>query len=223
MDPEYLPDLLGPIIESKADYSKGNRFLHPRRLMAMPLNRRIGNIGLSFLTKLASGYWNIFDPTNGYTAIHVSAIKYLDLDRLDRRYFFESSMLIELGLIRAVVRDVYIPAVYNGENSSLSPTHSFMSFPWKLVRAFVHRIMIKYFVRDFNAVSLLVLAAAPAILFGMVFGIINWARSSQLQVPATTGTVMLAILPLILGAQFLLQALTLDVQDVPTVPLQKGQ
>jgi dolichol-phosphate mannosyltransferase len=220
MDPLYIPDLIAPIVEGKADYAKGNRFLHPHSLIAMPWIRQIGNIGLSFLTKLASGYWNIFDPTNGYTAIHATAIKFLDLTKLDRRYFFESSMLIELGIIQAVVKDVYIPAVYKGENSSLSEAHSFLSFPWKLLGGLLHRIMAEYFIRDFNVVSLLIVAGIPFILFG-TFGIASWSRSAYLGVAATTGTVMIAILPLILGAQFLLQALTLDVQDLPTSPLQE--
>lgn len=222
MDPRYISDLIAPIVEGKADYAKGNRFLHPRSLVSMPLIRRIGNIGLSFLAKLASGYWSIFDPTNGYTAIHAAALRYLDLDRIDRRFFFESSMLIELGMIRAIVRDVYIPALYNGENSSLSEAHSLVSFPGKLLAGFLRRIMIQYFVRDFTAISLLIVAAVPSIAFGLVFGFANWAHSAHTNVPTNTGTVMIAILPLILGVQFLLQALTLDVQDSPKMPLQKG-
>ena len=110
MDADYMLPLIVPILQGEADYTKGNRFLHARQLRAMPAIRRIGNLGLSFLTKLASGYWNIFDPTNGYTAIHPSIISQLDQSAIHRRYFFETSMLLELGLVRAVVRDVYIPA-----------------------------------------------------------------------------------------------------------------
>src|SRR5437667_7377058 len=127
MDPAYLWTLVLPIVRGEADYTKGNRFLHSRELDSMPVLRRIGNAGLSFLTKAASGYWNVFDPTNGYTAIHASVVGLLDRERIDRRYFFESSMFLELSLHRAVVCDVYIPARYGNETRSLYDSHSLVS------------------------------------------------------------------------------------------------
>jgi glycosyltransferase involved in cell wall biosynthesis len=120
MDPAYLLPLIAPILTHQADYAKGNRFLNANELKSMPVVRRIGNAGLSFLTKLASGYWNIFDPTNGYTAIETSILPLMDFAHIQRRYFFESSMLVELGLIRAVIKDVQIPARYTDAPSSLS-------------------------------------------------------------------------------------------------------
>ena len=115
-----MPALIDPILRGEADYTKGNRYVHARQLRSMPLLRRVGNLGLSFLTKLASGYWNMFDPTNGYTAIHARLIPLLNEESIARRYFFESSMLLELSLLRAVVRDVHIPAKYGDETSHLS-------------------------------------------------------------------------------------------------------
>ena len=129
MDPAQLPALIAPIVRGEADYAKGNRYLHARQLRSMPLLRRLGNLGLSFLTKLASGYWNIFDPTNGYTAIHAALIPLLNKEDIGRRYFFESSMLLELSLLRAVVRDVYIPARYGDETSHLSILKTLRQFP----------------------------------------------------------------------------------------------
>lgn len=99
MDVAYMRQLIAPLAAGDADYTKGNRFLHTGELKAMPITRFIGNIALSFLTKLASGYWNVFDPTNGYTAIHAGIARRLCFERMDTRYFFETSMLLELGLM----------------------------------------------------------------------------------------------------------------------------
>lgn len=215
MDPDYLLPLIAPIMAGEADYTKGNRFLHSRQLKTMPIARQIGNIGLSFLTKLASGYWNVFDPTNGYTAIHASVAALIDTASIDRRYFFEISMLLELGFLRAVVRDVYIPARYGNETSQLSEWRALIDFPPRLLGGFARRIWVQYFLRDFNLVSLYLLSGLALLGFGGIFGAYHWWRSAQLQMATQTGTVMLAVLPIILGAQLLLQAGALDVQNVP--------
>jgi len=215
MDPRYINQLIEPVLNGEADYTKGNRFLHEKELMRMPYIRRIGNLGLSFLTKLASGYWNIFDPTNGYTAISATAVRQINFERLARRYFFETSMLLELGLQRLVVRDVFIPAVYGDEISSLSPLRSMFEFPPKLFLGMLRRILYLYFIRDFTAVTILLLSGSFGILFGFIWGIYFWWKSSVSGVTASTGTVMIAILSLILGIQFLLQALMMDIQNTP--------
>jgi len=216
MDPAYLMPLITPILIGEADYTKGNRFLHSRQLKTMPALRRIGNLGLSFLTKLASGYWNIFDPSNGYTAIHVSVLKWLDADLVDHRYFFETSMFLELGLLRAVVKDVYIPAKYSNETSNLSEWNALLSFPSRLINGLLKRIWIQYFLKDFNLISLYLINGSILLGFGVIFGIYHWWHSWRLQITTSTGTVMLAVLPIILGVQFLFQAIALDVQNVPS-------
>jgi len=215
MDPAYLMPLILPILNGEADYTKGNRFLHSRQLKKMPGLRRVGNLGLSFLTKLASGYWNIFDPSNGYTAIQASILNLLDIDSLDRRYFFETSMFIELGLLRAVVQDVYIPARYLNETSNLSEWNALLHFPYRLFKGLLKRIWVQYFLKDFSLVSLYLINGSFLLGFGVVFGIYHWLRSWRLQISTSTGTVMLAVLPIILGVQFLFQAIALDVQNVP--------
>lgn len=220
MDPARITDLVAPIISGEADYAKGNRFLHGRELRDMPSARRYGNVGLSFLTKLATGYWTIFDPTNGYTAIHASVLRLLDRANIADRYFFETSMLIELSRLRAVVADVYIPAQYGDEVSSLRPARAAAGFPLPLLRAFLRRIRLHYFVRDFTAASLYMVTGMAALLFGVIWGALHWMISIQSGVPATTGTVMIAVLPVILGVQLLLQAATLDIQSVPSRPIQ---
>ncbi|MBK8783852.1 MAG: glycosyltransferase family 2 protein [Anaerolineales bacterium] len=222
MDPAYLIHLIVPILMNQADYTKGNRFLHADELKSMPLIRRIGNAALSFLTKAASGYWNIFDPTNGYTAIHASIIPLLDTDRLHSRFFFESSMLMELGMIRAVVQDVHIPARYRNEVSSLSEWKALFEFPPRLLAGFLHRLLIQYFVRDFGVFSLLLILGLGFSAFGLLFGLYHWYYSSITRMIASTGTVMIAVLPLILGWQLLIQCITVDMQNIPQEPLHDG-
>jgi hypothetical protein len=219
MDPARLPTLVDPIRRGEADYVKGNRFVHTRELMQMPMLRRLGNIGLSFMTKLASGYWAIFDPSNGYIAIHSVVAQLLDPERIHKRFFFENSILIELGLHQAVARDVYIPARYGDETSTLSERRVFFEFPPLLFKGFLRRLAIQYFVRDFNAVSLFAIAGIFAMLFGLVWGGYQWTLSATHGIPASTGTVMIAVLPLILGVQLLLQALVMDVQNARRDPI----
>jgi glycosyltransferase involved in cell wall biosynthesis len=218
MDPDYLLQLITPIVVGEADYTKGNRFLHERELRAMPGRRRFGNAGLSFMTKLASGYWSVFDPTNGYTAIHASLVPLLADAPVAKRFFFESSMLLNLSMLRAVVRDVYIPARY-GAGSHLSESRAAVQFPFQLFRGFLRRLRLQYFVRDFTAVSLYIVFGLVLTLFGTIWGLWHFLISAQSGVVATTGTVMIAVLPIIVGIQLLLQAVTLDIQSAPTEPI----
>jgi hypothetical protein len=189
----------------------------------MPVSRRFGNVMLSFLTKLASGYWPIFDPTNGFTALHASVLKILDREAIAKRFFFETSMLLELSRARAVVIDVYVPARYPSHHSHLSRRRAAMEFPPRLLRGLLRRLILQYFVRDFTAVSLYLFAGILLSLFGFVWGVWHWVISIQSGVAATTGTVMLAVLPLILGVQLLLQAVALDIDNVPSRPLHRDR
>ncbi|MEO6132186.1 MAG: glycosyltransferase family 2 protein, partial [Saprospiraceae bacterium] len=144
MDTGYFDEMVEPIRSGKADFTKGNRFRDLKALQQMPLLRRFGNLGLSFLIKAASGYWNIFDPNNGYTAINNETLKNVDFNKIHQRYFFESSMLIELYHVGAVVQDIPMKARYGDEISHLSVTKSFFEFPPKLFVAFLKRIALKY-------------------------------------------------------------------------------
>jgi len=218
MDPDYLPDLLRPIIEGRADYTKGNRFADNQMLYSMPFIRRMGNLGLSFLLKLASGYWKIFDPTNGYTAVDALVFQKIDQTKIHHRYFFESSLLIELNLLGAVMVDVMIPASYKGETSSLSISRALWEFPKLILQGFLRRLWLQYFVLDFSPGSLFLVVGSLLMLFGTVWGGVKWIHSIQVGVAATTGTVMIAVLPFILGFQLLLQAINFDLQRSPTEP-----
>jgi glycosyltransferase involved in cell wall biosynthesis len=219
MDPAHLPNLLLPIIQGRADYTKGNRFRDFQALQKMPLIRRVGNMALSFLTKAATGYWNLFDPTNGFVAIHGKVLAQLPLEQIDRTYFFESSMLANLYLLGAVVKDVPMPARYGAERSNLSVRRSLIEFPWKLLKTFLRRLILKNLIYDFSMASIYLLAGLPLLLFGLGFGISKWAQYSALKLPAPTGTVMLPTLSVLLGIQFLIAAIEIDMRSTPREPI----
>jgi dolichol-phosphate mannosyltransferase len=221
MDPAFIPTLIRSIVAGRADYAKGNRFYDLELLRAMPRLRLFGNALLSLVSKVASGYWDVMDPTNGFTAIHRVALAGLPLDKLDRGYFFESDMLFRLYTIRAVVRDVPMLAKYDGETSSLRIGRVAVSFPGKYLRAAAKRFFYSYFLRDFNAATIQLLLAIVIGAAGAVFGIMKWVESSHTGVPATSGAVMLAALPVLVAIQLLLTALQYDVLNVPREPLQQ--
>ena len=219
MDPALIPHFTRPIERGRADYTKGNRFYRPESLKGMPPIRLFGNAALSFINKLSSGYWSIMDPTNGYTAIHTAVLRRLPLDKLERRYFFESDMLFRLNTVRAVVHDVPMDAVYADEESSLKVSKVLPEFLLKHINRFFKRYVYLYLLRDFNIGSLYSLLGVALCLLGLLFGGWHWLRSLSSGAPATSGTVMLAALPLIIGIQFLIAFLHHDVEHVPDEPL----
>ena len=219
MDLRLLPGILTPLILGQADYVKGNRFRDFPSLGEMPRIRRVGNMGLGFLAKAATGYWNLFDPTNGFFAIRNEALALLPLEKVDRGYFFEESMLAHLYLIGAVVRDVPMPARYRGEVSSLMIHRVLFEFPFKLFATLLRRIVLKNFIYDFSMASIYTLAGLPLLLFGLIFGGIKWVQYAGLGIPAPTGTVMLPTLSVLLGIQFLISAIEIDLRSVPREPL----
>ena len=219
MDPKLLPHFVRPIVRGHADYTKGNRFYRPESLRGMPPLRLFGNAALSFVNKLSTGYWPIMDPTNGYTAIHTAVLRELPLHKLERRYFFETDMLYHLNTMRAVVHDVPMDAVYADEESSLKVSKVLPEFMLKHINRFFKRYVYLYLLRDFNLGSLYSLLGVALCVLGVLFGGWHWLRSLSTGAPATSGTVMLAALPLIIGIQFIIAFLHHDVEHVPTEPL----
>ena len=219
MDVSHLPELLLPLIEGKVDYAKGNRFRDFIALQKMPFIRRLGNMGLGFLAKAATGYWNIFDPTNGFLAISGETLAQLPLERIDHSYYFETSMLANLYLIGAVVCDVPMPARYQGEASNLIIRRVLFEFPFKLFATFLRRITLKNFIYDFSMETIYLILGMPLFLFGLIFGIVKWIQYASLNIPAPTGTVMLPTLTVLLGIQLLLSAIESDLRSVPKEPL----
>jgi len=221
MDASLIPTFVAPILAGEADYTKGNRFFNLERLGAMPPVRLFGNAMLSFMTKLSSGYWDLFDPTNGYTAIHADAASYLPFDKISKRYFFESDMLFRLNTLGAVVTDVPMDAVYGDEVSNLKVSTVITEFAVKNVRNFFKRLFYNYYLRNLSVASLELPAGILLTLFGAVYGIANWIASAQSDVETPAGTVMLAALPVIMGVQLILGFLNYDIASVPRRPLHK--
>ncbi len=215
MDPTYLPQLIEPVVKGQAGYAKGNRFIDFTALRAMPKFRLIGNSALSFMVKACSGYWNMMDPTNGYTAISKSVLEKINLDKLAKRYFFETDMLIRLNIQNTVVKDVPIPARYGDEESSLSIRNTMLRFPILLIKGLIKRFILKYLIYDFNMASVYTLVGMPMLLWGVFYGLYIWVDNTINQVATPTGTIMLVVLPLILGTQFIIAAINIDINSTP--------
>ena len=215
MDPAMIADLIQPIIDGNADYTKGNRFDSLVGLREMPGIRVLGNGVLSLMSKVSSGYWNVTDPTNGFTAIHRDVLKALPLDMISKRFFFESDVLYRLSVMRAVVWDVPMEARYGNEKSNLSVLKAIFEFPGKHFVRFHKRLFYNYYLRDMSAASLELPLGAALGWFGFIFGVTKFAESVESGMPATAGTVMLSAVPVILGFQLVLAFLSHDIASVP--------
>jgi dolichol-phosphate mannosyltransferase len=218
MDISYLPQLVTPILLEEADYTKGNRFTSISHLASMPRIRIFGNAALSFAAKVSTGYWNVFDPTNGFTAIEALVARRVMEKRVSKRFFFETDLLYHLGTLRAVVRDVPIPARYGDEVSNLRISGIIGPFALRHLQNFVRRILGQYFVRDFTVATVELMAGFVFVGFGLGYAL-RWLMLRDPTVPASAGVVMAAALPVIIGVQLLLQALNFDVLNVPSRPL----
>lgn len=219
MSPDDLPALVQPLLDGQGDFAKGNRFRDFAALEAMPAVRRFGNLALSFLTKVAVGYWNCFDPCNGYVAIRGDILAKLPLEKLKTSFFFETSLLAELNLLEAVVVDVPMAARYGEEQSHLSVSRVLREFPGQLVRCLGRRLWLKNFIRDFNMLSIYLLCGLLLTSAGIGYGGINWLLYAVSGVGAPTGTVVIPAMLIILGFQLLLSAVQEDVRRVPREPL----
>ena len=214
-DPALIPLLIGPIVEGTVDCTKGNRFFNLENLAEMPAGRVFGNAMLSFINKLVSGYWDIMDPTNGLIAIHANIVRQIPMEKLDKRYFFESDLLFRLGTVRAVVCDIPLQAFYRDETSSLSIVDVALSFPRKYLNRMFKRLFYNYFLRDFNIGSVSLVAAIILMTSGSVYGLIKWQASYETGIPATAGMVMISALQILAGLNFLISFFNYDMGSVP--------
>jgi dolichol-phosphate mannosyltransferase len=221
MDGSLIPRFVAPILAGEADYAKGNRFFNLEQIRAMPRVRLFGNAVLSLLTKVSSGYWDLFDPTNGYTAIHADAARYLPFDKISRRYFFETDMLFRLNTLGAVVVDVPMDAVYGAEVSNLKVPRVVTEFAAKHLRNFVKRLFYNYYLRNMSLASIELPLGLFLLGFGTIYGVAHWLQSARSDVATPAGTVMLAGLPVIMGVQLVLAFLAYDIASVPRRPLHK--
>ena len=221
MNPTLIPLLLEPILSGKADYVKGNRFYSIESIKTMPKIRVFGNILLSFINKFSSGYWSIMDPTNGFTAIHIDALKLIPLNKLHKRFFFESDLLFRLYTVNAKVVDVFMEAIYEDEKSNLRIRKILFPYIMGHVTNFFKRIVYTYFLRDFNFASLCLTLSIPLLLSGFLFGFYQWFLGISNQIPSTAGAVMITALLLITGFQLLLSFFNYDITNFPSEPIQK--
>jgi glycosyltransferase involved in cell wall biosynthesis len=221
MESALIPDFVGPILAGEADYTKGNRFFDLEDVRAMPKVRLFGNAILSLMTKLSSGYWDLFDPTNGYTAIHVDVARHLPFGKISRRYFFETDMLFRLNTLRAVVIDVPMEAQYGDEVSNLKVSNILVEFLAKHVRNFAKRIFYNYYLRDLSLASIELPLGLLLLIFGVGFGVWHWLLSAIQGVATPTGTIMLSALSILMGLQFVLAFLAYDIASLPRRPKHK--
>lgn len=223
MDSSLISDFIEPILAGEADYTKGNRFYDLEEIRAMPPLRLFGNAVLSLMTKLSSGYWHLFDPTNGYTAIHADVAKHLPFAKISQRYFFETDMLFRLNTLHAVALDVPMDAKYADEVSNLKVSKIVGEFLFKHSRNFFKRIFYNYYLRDMSLASIELPVGLFLITFGIIFGGYHWYDSSLAGVATPAGTVMVSALPVLMGLQLLLAFLAYDIASVPRRPIHARQ
>lgn len=222
MDPALIRDFVAPIANGEADYSKGNRFFDLEKVRSMPRVRLFGNAVLSLMCKLSSGYWNLFDPTNGYTAIHSDVARHLPFHKISRRYFFETDILFRLNTLRAVIVDVPMDAKYGDEVSNLKIFKIIGEFFAKHVRNFLKRIFYNYYLRDMSLASIELPVGLVLLIFGLTYGGYHWVYSANIDIPTPAGTVMLSALPILTGTQLLLGFIGYDVSAVPVRPVHRN-
>lgn len=215
MDPRLIPLFIAPILQGKADYTKGNRFFNLENIRSMPGVRLFGNAVLSFMAKLSTGYWDLFDPTNGYTAIHSAVAKHLPFKKISKRYFFETDILFRLNTLRAVVIDIPMHAKYAEEKSSLEIKKVIGEFLMKHIRNFLKRIFYNYYLRDLSLASIELPLGVLLLIGGISYGGYHWIESAQVGVNTPAGTVMLAALPILMGVQFIMAFIGYDIAQVP--------
>jgi len=221
MDSSLIMKFVEPIAIGEADYTKGNRFFDLEGLHAMPAVRLFGNAVLSLMTKLSSGYWDLFDPTNGFTAIHRDVARHLPFNKISKRYFFETDMLFRLNTLRARVVDIPMDAKYADEISSLKISKIVGEFLIKHTKNFVKRLFYNYYLRDMSLASLELPLGILMLTFGASFGGYYWAVAIHTGLPTPIGTVTLSAISIIVGIQFVLAFLAYDISSVPRQALHR--
>lgn len=221
MDPRLISTIVKPVVEGTADYSKGDRFDSLENLLGMPKIRIFGNAVLSLWAKFSTGYWSVTDPTNGFTAIHRSALSAINLNKIRKGYFFESDMLFRLNIANCVVADVPMVAVYGAEKSNLRISKVLFEFPLRHTINLCKRIFYRYYLREWNVGSFELPLGVFLLIFGASFGLNSYLSAVAAGLPTTAGQVTGSAVALILGMQLLLSFLSYDVQSEPRIPRQR--
>jgi glycosyltransferase involved in cell wall biosynthesis len=213
MDPADLPRLLTPLARDQTDYTKGNRLFSGEAWRIIPRHRYLGNAILSFLTKIASGYWHVADSQSGYTAITAEALRVLRLDRLFKRYGFPNHLLVELNNYGFRVRDVPIRPVYGiGEVSGIRLTRVVPSLSWLLFKCYFWRIKEKYIIRDFHPLVFFLGFGLLLTVGGVALGL--YILYLRLKTSALSpNAIIFDAVCLIMGAQMLFFAMWMDMEN----------
>jgi glycosyltransferase involved in cell wall biosynthesis len=217
MDPEALPALLDPLIDDGYGFTKGNRFFSRTSAAGMSPFRVAANMALTFMTKAASGYWNLVDPQNGYTAITRGTLEKIPLGKVSTRYEFENDLLIWLNIAEVPVADVPIAARYGAEVSTIRLHRDAPRVTSLLFRGFWRRMWLKYTLWSFSPVALLFFLGLTTLGLGLLVG----AAVTFLALHGTSpsaGTTVLAVVPFFCGFVLLVQSLVLDIQQTPGPP-----
>lgn len=211
MDSSQIPNLIKPILQGESDYAKGNRFYSLNLVREMPKIRLIGNVVLSFMSKLSTGFYHIFDPNNGFTAVRSEALALMDFASVDDRYFFESDMLYQLNAIGMRAVDVPMPAIYRDEESNLRIGHSIFYFLPRHIRNTCKRITLNYFIRDFNVATIQLVTGLILGIWGSSVGLNTWIHSKNSGIPSQPGTIVLVAILCIASLQLLLSFVNYDI------------
>ncbi len=210
---DYMSNMIDTLLDERLDYVKANRFVHLEELKQMPTYRRIGNTIITILTKFSSGYYSIFDSQNGYGVFTKKTLQNLPVEHIGRRYDYENTLLISLAIMGARINDEPVPAIYGDEQSTIpvfKTTLRALSVVWK---GFWRRIFHKYVVVNFHPIALFIFSGLLLTIIGISLGLYLVIVKLFSGTTPSSGTVMLAVLPLILGFQLLLSAITMDMNN----------
>ena len=221
MDPSNILNLVSPLVTGDADFAKGNRLYRTDSFSEIPVSRLIGNAFLTLLTKVSSGYWHLADPVNGFIGVNTVVLGLIDVQKIDKRFFFETDLLFRLNLAKAVAVDIPMAPIYRDEASNLSPVQEAFPFLYKNLRNLCKRLFYQYYLRDFSVASIELPLGLILLSFGIFYGLSEWVVAAENGIPASPGTVMLAGLTFLVGLQFLLAFVNADVASVPKYPVNK--
>ena len=211
MDPDYLDRILEPVVEEEVDYAKGNRLLNREFRREMPTFRLAGNAILTFLTKIASGYWKMMDPQNGYTAISHDALDNIAIQNLYEYYGYCNDILVKLNAKGMRIADVNVPAVYGEEESDIFYPMYIVNLSGMLLRNFFWRLKVRYFVLDFHPLGLFYLFGIATGAWGLASGV--WSIYTQLVLGEQFFVrISISLLFFLIGSLFLLFAMLFDMQ-----------
>ena len=222
MNPDLIPLFIKPLKEKKTLFVKGNRFRSSQVIQKMPNVRLYGNIFLSFLTKISTGYWELFDPTNGFIAFNKELIKQIPLHKLDDRFFFETDLLFRVGLSETFIIEIPIEAVYEDEKSNLNSLIEIPNFFFKHINLIFKRILYSYFLYDFNPGSFFLVIS---LLFGFIsFSIASYhyIYSSLNNIATPTGIQTLFLSLFLISLQFLINFIHYDISQKPLIRMIKN-